>query len=143
MKLHNVFPCKTFWGFKINAHTKIGKITTIDFTRIHKIGHEITNGSFTRWFEQKPPATLDLHGFTLEEAFHSFKSFLLKHSQLHTKKIRIITGKGLLGNGQIKRELPLWLERKDIAPLVLKTETPPLNKGGNGALIIYLRKEKK
>lgn len=116
------------------------KVVPLDHDKIAK---EQKKCFFVRWFEQTPPVTLDLHGFTVEEAFHTFKSFLLKHRKLQTKKIRIITGKGLLGNGQIKRELPLWLERKDIAPMILKTETPPLNKGGNGALIIYLRKEKK
>lgn len=116
------------------------KVVPLDHDKVAK---EQKKCFFVRWFEQTPPATLDLHGFTLEEAFRSFKSFLLRHRCLQTKKIRIITGKGLLGNGQIKRELPMWLERNDIAPFILKTEVPPLNKGGNGSLIIYLRKERK
>ena len=98
---------------------------------------------FTRLFHPKTPAVLDLHGLTLEEAFLAVKSFLSEHALLRSKKVRIITGKGLKGNGQIKKELPFWLSHKEIAPFILRAEKPTPKEGGDGALTLYLKREKK
>lgn len=54
--------------------------------------------------------TLDLHGFTVQEAFEETKRFILVHQKAGTKLIHIITGRGIGGVGKIKKEMPLWLQ---------------------------------
>ena len=39
-------------------------------------------------------STLDLHGLTVEDAYQTFRRFLMIHCRENTKNITIITGKG-------------------------------------------------
>lgn len=50
---------------------------------------------------------LDLHGYTLNDAWIKFREFVTQHCACNTKTVIIITGK----NGQIVREFPHWCER--------------------------------
>lgn len=54
--------------------------------------------------------TLDLHGFTLEEAYQLVLKFVTLHFQLKSDIIYIITGKGFKTEGKIKKEITLWFE---------------------------------
>lgn len=69
--------------------------------------------------------SLDLHGFTLNEALAKTRSFIYESFLAGRKKTIIITGK----SGQIAREFPLWLEREDIAPLIKSFAHLPKNLG--------------
>ena len=40
----------------------------------------------------------------------------------------------------LKKEFPLWLEKKEIRDKISHTEIPPEHKGGAGAVIIYLKR---
>ena len=92
---------------------------------------------------QKLPDCLDLHGYTLQEAFDAFRDFLDRHYLLGTKKITIVTGKGPKEQGAVKREFPLWLERDGIREKILNAGLAPVNRGGSGAMILYLKKAKR
>ena len=92
---------------------------------------------------QSLPVCLDLHGFTLQEAFDAFRDFLDKHYLLGTRKITVITGKGPKEQGALKREFPLWLERAGIREKILNVGFAPSNRGGSGAMIVYIKKAKK
>lgn len=82
---------------------------------------------------------LDLHGFTIEEAYQCLKRFFVTHEKAGSRRIRVITGKGLRGEGKIKNEIMLWLE----TPFFRKSirETRWLNDGG--VLEILLKRNKK
>ena len=92
---------------------------------------------------QSLPECLDLHGFTLQEGFEAFRDFLEKHYHLGTKKITVITGKGREEQGALKKEFPLWLEREGIREKILSVGFAPQNRGGSGAMILYIKKAKK
>ena len=92
---------------------------------------------------QKLPTCLDLHGFTLQEAFDVFRDFLDRHYLLGTRKITVITGKGPKEQGALKREFPLWLERAGIREKILNVGYAPQNRGGSGAMIVYIKKAKR
>ena len=49
---------------------------------------------------------LDLHGFTLEEAYQEFTAFIYSAYEDNISKVEIITG----NSGQIKKEFPHWSE---------------------------------
>ena len=88
---------------------------------------------------QKIPieATLDLHGMTLERAHKAVHSFLARARKNHVRCVEIVTGKGNpeRGTGQLKRNLPLWLEQE---PQILHTEEKPQSRGGS--FLIMLRR---
>ena len=83
--------------------------------------------------------TIDLHGFTVEEAYQIFTRFLNVHVVHQSKSIRVITGKGKEGSGLIHKEMPLWLENPKIADKI--QEVRWLN--GGGSVEIILKKVKK
>ena len=64
---------------------------------------------------------LDLHGLSVQEAFHQFMVFIDEAQQRGDRCIEIITGLGTGEEGGIlRRELPHWLERVDIRHSVLE-----------------------
>ena len=86
------------------------------------------------------PVVLDLHGFTLQEAYALFIRFLDYHSKNGTKKIVVITGKGKEGKGLLKAEFPKWLENGVIKEKIVDFKMPLL--GGGGAFELVLKQRK-
>lgn len=83
--------------------------------------------------------TLDLHGLTVNEAYKALKHFLMRHQHAHSKKVTVITGRGLFSPGAIKNEIEFWLDTPSFEDTI-KSYTW---KNGGGALDIELKKEKK
>lgn len=84
-------------------------------------------------------AVLDLHGLSQDQAHIRVQSFI-KNAVLNGERlVLIITGKG---KGILKRALPLWLEEQSNAPHILKLMPAPHNKGGEGAFLLYLRRQR-
>lgn len=81
---------------------------------------------------------LDLHGLTLQEAHETVLKFLTLHFSLASKSVLIITGKGLKGEGKIKKEIEFWLETKEFKEKILKYQI----ENGGGAIRIYLKKQR-
>jgi DNA-nicking Smr family endonuclease len=74
---------------------------------------------------------LDLHGMTAQRAFHALTGFLRAAHAEGLRCVEVVTGRGSGGEsrggegaGVIRRELPLWLNRPDIRPLVLGAAHP-------------------
>ena len=79
---------------------------------------------------------LDLHGYTIQEAYIVLLSFIEKHIKNKTKYITIITGKGSLNKESlIHSEIEDWFETRYFSPYIREYEW--IN--GNGALKIFLR----
>ncbi len=72
---------------------------------------------------------LDLHGQVAQSAFALLHAFLLRAQADRLRCVEIITGAGA-GSGEeggiLRRELPHWLSRPDLRPLVLAAVHPPL-----------------
>ena len=101
----------------------------------------VGNFHFKRKEKTAIPNTLDLHGFTLEEAYSLFIRFLNYHFENNTRKIVVITGKGKEGKGLLKNEFPKWLEADQIKEKIQVTKRPLLNDGGAFELILKQRKK--
>ena len=56
--------------------------------------------------EIKPKVKIDLHGFTVQEAFDYCQNELDYYETNGLKFVEVITGK----SGQIRKEFPIWLE---------------------------------
>jgi DNA-nicking Smr family endonuclease len=78
---------------------------------------------------------LDLHGMTVQQAFHTTKQFLEEHNINGSESVVIVVGKG----GKISDEFPMWCENlgfiRRIDPIIDST-------GGYGAYIVTLYKRR-
>jgi DNA-nicking Smr family endonuclease len=79
---------------------------------------------------------LDLHGHTVQRAFHALSHFLKVAHAEHVRCVEVITGQGGPGGGVIRRELPLWLDLPELRPLILAVAHPaPFNQGAVRVLL--------
>lgn len=86
------------------------------------------------------PYNLDLHGYTIQDAYIKLKSFVLYHSENKTKFIIVITGKGTPEKESlIHSEIEGWLDNSFFKKYVREFEW--IN--GNGAMRIYLIRHNK
>lgn len=81
-------------------------------------------------------SVLDLHGFTVQEAFEALEGFLNHHSQTKTAKVEVITGKGRSSQGLIKSEIFKWLDNPKIGQYIKEMTLSP----DGGAVFITLKK---
>ena len=95
----------------------------------HLIKHKFIIKNDTR------PYCLDLHGYTIQEAYNKLKDFIVYHKDNKTKYITIITGKGSLDKESlIHSEIENWISNPFFKNYIKTFEW--IN--GNGALRIYL-----
>ncbi len=91
--------------------------------------------------DESYPTILDLHGFTLDEGYHVIKTFLAKNFAQDSRMVLIITGNS--PNPQsFKAKVKRWLMEKTFEPFVSQIKQAPSNQGGEGALIITLKRNK-
>jgi DNA-nicking Smr family endonuclease len=86
-----------------------------------------------------PQRTLDLHGRTVQSAYHALEKFLHAAHADRLRCVEVITGRGSgERGGVIRRELPLWLNLPNIRPMVLAASYP--HPGNEGATRLLLKK---
>ena len=96
--------------------------------------------------------TIDLHGFTLNEANEKIENFINKAFEENIRKIIVVTGKGLHSKndkdpyiskhfGILKHSVPKFIKKdKNLMKIIFKIEEAKINDGGSGAFYIYLKK---
>tara|TARA_B100000886_G_scaffold339736_1_gene306106 strand:- start:1919 stop:2332 length:414 start_codon:yes stop_codon:yes gene_type:complete len=108
--------------------------------------------------DQKPQANnitekfkFDLHGLTLDEANKRVKQIIKSCSQKNCREILFITGKGLHSNhdnvykssdlSKLRFSVPEFINSDpEISELILSMVNPSEMEGGEGALLIKLKK---
>ncbi|MDN5247590.1 MAG: Smr/MutS family protein [Wolbachia endosymbiont of Tyrophagus putrescentiae] len=87
---------------------------------------------------------LDLHGYSIESAYHTFVNFIVRNYQIGNRCLLVITGYGNKMNKMetIKSNLPKWLVDIRIRNLVLYHQQATEKHGGKGAFYILLRKNR-
>ncbi|MEE2961014.1 MAG: Smr/MutS family protein [Myxococcota bacterium] len=86
---------------------------------------------------------LDLHGFTLSEAFRLLQRFLFDARRDGERCVLIITGKGQhseFSHGRLRDHVPEWLSKEKLGAQSLAFTSAPTQLGGTGALLVLLRK---
>lgn len=86
-------------------------------------------------------ARIDLHGMTQDKAHKALMRFLVSCKKNGKRQILIITGKGRLSEGVLRKMLPLWLEA-EMGRDVLAITQAHIKDGGGGAFYVRLRKPK-
>jgi DNA-nicking Smr family endonuclease len=108
--------------------------------------------NYKKSFDRADRYRFDLHGFTLLEANLKVRELIIYCQENSFKEILLITGKGLHsntdGNTYVSKELsklkfavPEYIKtQKDLSDKIISIEPAKINDGGEGAIIIKLRK---
>jgi DNA-nicking Smr family endonuclease len=88
-------------------------------------------------------ARLDLHGMTQGEAHAALQRFIRHAWNDGARTLLVITGKGKIGGGVLRRLVPLWLEEGELARIVLAVTPARAKDGGEGAFYVRLRNPEK
>ena len=100
-----------------------------------------------------PGARIDLHGKTEAAAHRALRSFLARAQDDGVRLALVITGVGNPGahdgaewmrtsHGVLKEMVPRWLNESDFAGLTSGWARAHRRHGGDGALYVYLRKQR-
>ena len=99
--------------------------------------------------------TIDLHGFSLENANNVIEEFITKCFESNVSKIIVITGKGLRSKTDknpyvskdlsiLKHSVPDYIKsRQNLMKIIKKIKEANIEEGGQGAFNIFLKNFKK
>ena len=85
-------------------------------------------------------ARLDLHGMDQSKAEAAVFNFVRRAHEAGMRAVLIITGKGTLGDGILRRRTPEWLSDPSIRPLIAGFSFADRHHGGDGALYVALKR---
>lgn len=83
---------------------------------------------------------LDLHGLTMQQAQSALEGFIARGIAQRHVWLLVITGKGVAGEGILRRSLPDWLALPQLARHVVEYAPASAAHGGSGAFYLRLRK---
>ena len=98
--------------------------------------------------------SIDLHGYTLDEANKSIKDFIIKSYQEKINKLVVVTGKGIHSQNEkdpyvskdlsiLKYSVPEFISNnKNLMKIIYEMKDATIEDGGSGAFYIFLKKNK-
>ena len=109
---------------------------------------------FKKEEKRKELRSVDLHGYTLDEANKFIEKFIVKAFNENIKKLIVVTGKGLHSNKEsdpyvsrdfsiLKYSVPEYIyKNKNLMDIILDIKEAKIEDGGSGAFYVYLKKNK-
>ena len=85
-------------------------------------------------------ARIDLHGMTYDPARAALTDFILRSVDQGWRAVLVITGKGSLGEGVIRRHAPDWLAAPPLREHIAGVSPAHRKHGGEGALYVALKR---
>jgi DNA-nicking Smr family endonuclease len=86
-------------------------------------------------------ARLDLHGLDQDRAHAVLEAFLRRAQDEGFRAVLVITGKGVQGDGILRRRVPEWLAAPHLVGLVAGISEASRRHGGAGALYVALKRK--
>jgi DNA-nicking Smr family endonuclease len=98
--------------------------------------------------------SIDLHGYSLEEANKSIEDFIIKSYQEKINKLIVVTGKGIHSQNEkdpyvskdlsiLKYSVPEFISNnKSLMKIIYEMKDAEIEDGGGGAFYIFLKKNK-
>ena len=98
--------------------------------------------------------SIDLHGYTLEEANKTIEEFIYKSYKEKVNKLIVVTGKGLHSQNEkdpyiskdlsiLKYSVPEFIENNiNLMNMINEIKDASIEDGGSGAFYIFLKKNK-
>jgi DNA-nicking Smr family endonuclease len=88
-------------------------------------------------------ARLDLHGLDQDRARAALEGFLRRAWDDGHRSVLVITGKGVQGDGILRRRAPEWLGAAHLTEIVAGVSEAHRRHGGEGALYVALKRKRK
>jgi DNA-nicking Smr family endonuclease len=97
--------------------------------------------------------SIDLHGYSLEEANKSIENFIVKSYQEKINKLIVVTGKGIHSQNEknpyvskdlsiLKHSVPEFISNnKNLMKIIYEMKDAKIEDGGGGAFYIFLKKK--
>jgi DNA-nicking Smr family endonuclease len=98
--------------------------------------------------------SIDLHGYTLDQANKSIESFIIKSHEKGINKLIVVTGKGLHSQNEkdpyvskelsiLKYSVPEFIQKnKNLINIINEITDAKIEDGGEGTFYIFLKKNK-
>jgi|SRR5580704_8726338 DNA-nicking Smr family endonuclease len=87
-------------------------------------------------------ARIDLHGMTQDAARAALTGFIRRAVDDGWRAVLVITGKGVSGDGVLRRRVPDWLAEAPIREHVAGVSEAHRRHGGEGALYVALKRKR-
>ncbi|WP_309644600.1 Smr/MutS family protein [Phenylobacterium sp.] len=84
---------------------------------------------------------IDLHGMTQDRARAALEAFLRRSHDEGARAVLVITGKGVQGDGVLRRRTPEWLAAPGLRDVVAGISEAHRRHGGEGALYVALKRK--
>ncbi len=127
----------------------------------HKPKYNLSFGEINKDLKRgriKVDRRLDLHGYSLIEAEERFKNEVIKLFNKNKRCLLVITGKGVhlkknetnfyendtpkLYYGRIKNSIIQWIQDESLKKYILTYQDAGIEHGADGAIFVYLRRNK-
>ncbi len=87
-------------------------------------------------------ARIDLHGMTQDAARAALTGFIRRSVEDGWRAVLVITGKGVSGDGVLRRRVPDWLAEPPLREHVAGVSEAHRHHGGEGALYVALKRKR-
>ena len=114
-----------------NTRTLRASVDGIEPNRRHRIARE----------REEIGGRIDLHGLTQDRARATLEGFLKGAWTQGYRAILVITGKGVQGDGVLRRKTPEWLGAPHLSHIVAGISEAHRRHGGEGALYVALKRK--
>ncbi len=85
--------------------------------------------------------TIDLHGMTQSQAYGRLLRFVEYGYQHGARTVLVITGKGVGGDGILRKAVPRWLTEPDFRRFVVGHHESHRSHGGSGAIYVRIKRK--
>ncbi len=91
---------------------------------------------------EAPQPRLDLHGLSQDEARQALTRFLLAAQADGRRAAVVVTGRGVQGDGVLRRRAPEWLAEPHLHNVVAGVAEAHRRHGGDGAFYVALKRRR-
>ena len=85
-------------------------------------------------------AKIDLHDMTQSMARPALHRAIMRAANRNKYCLLVITGKGLRGDGVLRRSFPNWIAEPTVRPLIANYAPAHIKHGGTGAWYVFLKR---
>ena len=101
---------------------------------------DINNDKVVRRGRVDIDARIDLHDMTQMDAKPALLRAVIRASNANKRCLLVITGKGLRGDGVLRRNFPVWIADSTIRPLIANYAPAHIKHGGGGAWYVFIKR---
>jgi len=100
---------------------------------------DVNQDKKTRRGQVSIDAKIDLHDMTQMQARPALSKAIIRASNRNHKCVLVVTGKGLRGEGVLRRNFVNWIAAPEIRPLIATYSPAHIKHGGSGAWYVFLK----